>query len=135
MSIEVDVTKLDDEMQRFGAQAYLLSVSDDATAHVAHLTFALSGDALRCGVSRTAARNVKSRPRISVLWPPYEPGGYSMIVDGDCELSSGTAADGADELAIRPVTGVLHRPAAPAESADNTAEDCGCGPNCCPIGG
>ncbi len=112
MSIIVEVEKLGEEMERFGYQAYLLSVSDDSTAHIAHLTFSLTDGALRCGASRTAAGNVKERPRVSVLWPPFEADGYSMIVDGDCELSSGTALDGGDELVVRPVTGVLHRPAA-----------------------
>ncbi len=112
MSIEVDVSKLGVELERFGAQAYLLSVKDDATAHIAHLTFSLADGQLRCGASRTAAANVAERPRVSVLWPPYEPGGYSMIVDGDCQLSSGSAPDGGDELVVAPVTAVLHRPAA-----------------------
>ncbi len=112
MSIAVEVEKLGEEIKRFGQQAYLLSVSDDSTAHIAHLTFSFTDGELRCGASRTAAANISARPRVSVLWPPFEAGGYSMIVDGDCQVSKGTAADDGDELAIRPVTGVLHRPAA-----------------------
>lgn len=129
MSIAVDVSKLGLELERFGAQGYLLSVSEDATTHVAHLSFTLDDGALRCSVSRTAASNVVARPRVSVLWPSFESGGYSMIVDGDCKLSRGTAPDHSDELVIRPVTGVLHRPAASGDTPVGTCES-----DCQPIG-
>lgn len=127
MSIPVDVTQLAAEMERYGASAYVLTVRDDATPHVAHVTFqlvdgALPDGKLRCPASRTAARNVADRPTMSVLWPPFEPGGYSMIVDGEC------AADG-DELVITPTNGVLHRPAPAPEGSDAD-----CGSDCAPLG-
>jgi len=122
MSIPVDVSQLATELERFGASAYVLTVRDDSTPHVAHVTFTLRDGALRCGASRTAARNVADRPTMSVLWPPYEPGGYSMIVDGDC------AVDG-DELVITPTSGVLHRP---APAPEGSAADCGS--DCAPLG-
>ena len=115
------------QMERFGATAYVVTVRDDATAHIAHLTMRLDGDVLRCGASRSAAANVTVRPNISVLWPPYEPGGYSMIVDVVAQTIPGT--DG-PELELRPTSGVLHRPATPATPASDT----GCESDCAPLG-
>ncbi len=122
MSIPVDVAQLGDELERFGPSAYVLTVRDDATPHVAHVTFSLVDGELRCPASRTAARNVADRPIMSVLWPPYEDGGYSMIIDGEART------DG-DELVVRPTSGVLHRPA-PAPDGGVGA----CGSDCAPLG-
>ena len=81
MSIPVDPSQLETELERYGYSGFLLSVSDDCTSHVAHMTFRFDQGNLRCAVSRTAARNVEQRPKVVVLWPPFEPDGYSMIVD------------------------------------------------------
>ena len=84
VSIPVDPSQLETELERYGYSGFLLSVSDDCTSHVAHMTFRFDQGNLRCAVSRTAARNVEQRPKVVVLWPPFESGGYSMIVDADC---------------------------------------------------
>ncbi len=115
MSIPVAPTDIGKQMQQFGTAAYVLTVRDDATPHVAHLEVRLDGDILRCSASRSAAANVTQRPMISVLWPPYEPGGYSMIVDVEAHTVDGV--DG-PELQMHPISGVLHRPATPTASSD-----------------
>lgn len=119
MSIPVEPGDIGKQMEQFGNAAYVLTVRDDATPHIAHLAMRLDGEVLRCGASRSAAANVAQRPTISVLWPPYEPGGYSMIVDAVASTFDG--ADGL-ELELQPTSGVLHRPATPATPANN--------PNC-----
>ncbi|WP_420626464.1 pyridoxamine 5'-phosphate oxidase family protein [Candidatus Poriferisodalis sp.] len=126
MSIPVELADIGNQMERFGIAAYVLTVRDDATPHIAHLAMRLDGDVLRCGASRSAAANVADRPNISVLWPPYEPGGYSMIVDAVARTIEGT--DGL-ELELRPSSGVLHRPATPATPASDT----GCESDCAPL--
>ena len=122
MSIPVDVQQLGVELDRYGPSAFVLTVRDDATPHVAHVSLTLVDGELRCPASRTAARNVADRPSMSVLWPPFEANGYSMIVDGQ------SRADG-DELVITPTSGVLHRP---APAPDGAATDCGS--DCAPLG-
>ena len=47
-----------------------------------------------------------------MLWPPFEHGGYSLIVDGHATLT----ADGAS---VEPAHAILHRPA-----DDGTGHDC-----------
>jgi hypothetical protein len=122
MSIPVDVSKLAVELDRYGASAFVLTVRDDSTPHVAQVTLSVEGGTLRCPASRTAARNVVDRPSMSILWPPFEEGGYSMIVDGEC------AVDG-DDLVITPTNGVLHRPAPAPEGSEAD-----CGSDCAPLG-
>lgn len=127
MSIPVEPADIGNQMEHFGTAAYVLTVRDDATPHIAHLDMRLDGDVLRCGASRSAAANVAQRPTISVLWPPFEPGGYSMIVDAVARTVDG--ADGL-ELELRPTSGVLHRPATPA----TPPADASCASDCAPLG-
>ena len=127
MSIPVEPADIGSQMEQFGTAAYVLTVRDDATPHIAHLDMRLDGEVLRCGASRSAAANVAQRSTISVLWPPFEPGGYSMIVDAVARAVEG--ADGL-ELELRPTSGVLHRPATPAGPVGNP----NCSSDCAPLG-
>ncbi len=114
VSVPVDVAKLTEQLEVYGTAGYVLTVRDDHTPHIAHVTFTLSDGTLRCGASRTAANNVASRPHISLLWPPHEAGGYSMIVDGDARTEG-------DELVVVPTGGVLHRPAQSNEPSNGAS--------------
>lgn len=127
MSIPVEPADIGKQMEQFGTAAYVLTVRNDATPHIAHLDIRLDGGVLRCGASRSAAANVAQRPTISLLWPPFESGGYSMIVDAEARTVDG--ADGL-ELELRPTSGVLHRPATPATPAANP----NCSSDCAPLG-
>jgi hypothetical protein len=122
MSIPVEPDQLQAELERYGYSAFLLTVRDDETTHVAHMTFRFDQGNLRCPTSRSAARNVEQRPRVVVLWPPREPDGYSMIVDADCIVDE-------DELCVTPTSGVLHRPAVPSTQAGGDCES-----DCAPLG-
>ena len=118
MSISVDPGQLEAELERYGYSAFLLTVRDDETSHVAHMTFRFDQGNLRCPISRSAARNVEQRPKVVVLWPPHEPDGYSMIVDADCIVDE-------NELCVTPTSGVLHRPANPSiQEGDDCEGDC-----------
>jgi hypothetical protein len=33
-------------------------------------------------VGASAARNIAREPHVSLFWPPTEPGGYALIVNG-----------------------------------------------------
>jgi len=122
MSIPVDPSQLETELAQFGYSAFLLTVRDDETSHVAHMTFRVENDNMYCPISKTAAGNVEKRSKVVVLWPPYETDGYSMILDAECAVEG-------DELKVTPKSGVLHRPAAP--EAPNELD---CGNDCAPLG-
>ena len=42
----------------------------------------LQGNVIGCAIGRSAARNIASKPNVSLFWPPREPGGYALVVNG-----------------------------------------------------
>ncbi len=92
----------------------MLSSVMDSRPHAAHLTFevaAADGQVeLRAGAGRTARGNCSQRPSVTVLWPAIEPGGHSLIVDGEARL------DGEEHVIVTAISAVLHRPAPTGEN-------------------
>jgi hypothetical protein len=122
VSVPVAIDRLRAEALRFAHSPYLLTVSDDARPHAVAVSAAWEGDALAIAVGRSTAANAAARPNVSLLWPPKEPGGYSLIVDGTA------ACTGEGRIAFTPTRAVLHRPAAGPEAAR-----AGCSADCVPI--
>lgn len=125
MSVPVALDRLKDEAQRFGSSPYLLTVSADGRAHAVSVSVSWNGDELVMAAGRRTVANATDRPLVSLLWPPYEAGGYSLIVDGEAHVSTGP--DGAG-IAVTPTTAVLHRSAA-ALTGDGSAA----GNDCIPL--
>ena len=105
MSVGVELDRLHEEVGRFGAHPYLLTVSDDGRPHATSITVTFEGDELVAGVGRRSAANVGERPDVTMLWAPIEDGGFSLIVDGRA------AVDG-ERVVLRPEKAILHRQAA-----------------------
>lgn len=123
MSIPVAIDDLVEATKERG-WAYLLTVRDDLRPHVVAVTPVWDGDVLTMDVGRGTARNAAERPAISLCYPPVEPDGYSLIVDG----TAGAPADGT--LRFSPTGAVLHRPAPSGAGGSST----GCGNDCEPVG-
>jgi hypothetical protein len=122
MSVKVDLEKLADAMAEH-PMAYLITVTDEQRAHAVSVRPTLDGGVLRVGGlgNRTRA-NLSARPAVTLLFPPGEPGGYSLIVDG-----SATVVD--DSADVVPAHAVLHRPADhPTAPGDGS-----CGNDCVPV--
>jgi hypothetical protein len=86
--------------------AYVPTVSDDQRPHlVAIRPVVLESGELEVPVGRTTIANAAARPQITLVFPPVEDGGFSLVVDA---LASG---DGSGSLRLRPTWAVLHRPA------------------------
>lgn len=113
MSIPVAVHELGDEVERYGPRAYLLTTSEEGRPHAIHVEVVVSGATARCELGRTSARNGAVRPLVSLLWPPIEEGGYSLIVDGEVVVDEAGAVPRGEISVTR---AVLHRPA-PAGAA------------------
>ncbi|PRC47922.1 hypothetical protein C6A85_82460, partial [Mycobacterium sp. ITM-2017-0098] len=106
MSVKVDLDTLADTLGDFSF-AYLVTVGDDYRAHTVAVDPELTGGALRLGsVGNSTRRNATAHPDVTLVWPPREPGGYTLIVDGAASASG-------DGLSIQPTGAVLHRPATP----------------------
>jgi len=126
MSIPVALDRLRAESARFGPAPYLLSVSDDGRPHAVAIAATWVEGALVANVGRRSAANVAERNLVSLLWPPAEAGGYSLIVDGSAALEA--LGEGDARVVITPTRGVLHRPAAVPASADSR-----CSADCVPL--
>jgi len=122
MSIPVALEKLRVEAERYGPTPFLLTVSDDGRPHSVSIAASWQAGSFVAKAGKRTAANVAARALVSLLWPPPEVGGYSLIVDGD------GAIEGAGEdarIVVRPTRAVLHRPAAsPAAIPDGCSADC-----------
>lgn len=121
MSATVDLDRLADALSHYGDNhgfAYLVTVGDDYRSHTTSVTPVLDDGALDVGaVGRHTRANLAHRSEATLVWPPREPGGYSLIVDGHAE------APDAGRLRIVPTAALLHRIAS-AGSATGYTYDC-----------
>ena len=72
-------------------------------------------------------QNLADRRDVTLLWPPLEPGGYSLIIDGTAEVTAeDSAGDEAVRLAVVPTRALLHREAAAGSptAAKGCLHDC-----------
>lgn len=125
MTIPVELERLRDEIARCGDSVYLLTVSLDGRPHAVSVSLEWSDGALVGGVGRRTAGNIAERRLVSLLWPPAERGGYSLIVDATASLEG---AGEAQRARLVPTRGVLHRPA-----AQDRASAAGCSADCVPL--
>ena len=126
MSIVVDLDRLGEQLGEHGP-GYLLSAGPDGRVKAVTVEPVLDGGVLRVsGGSRGTARNLEHHDLVTLLFPPAQRRGYSLIVDG-------TAVATADGFDVTPEHAVLHRPASHAPSG--TDADSACGHDCSPLEG
>jgi hypothetical protein len=119
MSIEVTLPQLAETLTRYRF-AYLVTVGNDARAHVVAVSSTLANDTLLVtDPGRRTRVNLAAHPSVTLVWPPTNPSEYSLIVDG-----VGSMRD--DELAVALTRAVLHRPARP----QTTTTGGGCESDC-----
>jgi Pyridoxamine 5'-phosphate oxidase len=125
MSVSLNMNNLRAECARFGTTPYLLTQSDDGRPHAVAVSIEWHGDFILTSAGTHSTSNVTARPLLSLLWPPFEAGGCSLIVDGDGHVNGSDA-----RISVKPTRGVLHRPgSSPAYAAR------GCGSDCIPLAG
>jgi hypothetical protein len=115
MSIKVELDEVGTVAAGQAPFAYLLTVSDDASAHAVAITPNIGTDTITCDAGNRSCANARQRPNVSLLWPPARPDDYSLIVDGRASVEGST-------VTITPERGVRHRPAP------------GGGSDCAPVG-
>ncbi len=116
VSVPVELERLEAEVDRYGRFPYVLTVCDDGRPHAVSVTVSWRGKAIAAEVGSRTAANATGRPDVSMLWPPPERGGYSLIVDGTAEVEDGA-------LRFTPTKAVLHRPALPGVAIDGSSAD------------
>ncbi|PXX00899.1 pyridoxamine 5'-phosphate oxidase family protein [Mycolicibacterium moriokaense] len=102
MSVKVDLDQLAGALEDF-TFAYLLTVGDDYRAHTVAVEPVLTDGIFDVGqMGSGTRRNAGEHPDVTVVWPPADPGGYTLIVDGRAEVTDAG-------LTVAPTRAVLHR--------------------------
>lgn len=118
MSVKVDLDELAAKIGEYGF-AYLVSVSTEGKSHVLAVTpDVVDGGVLLGGIGRHTLANVAGNPTATLVWPPTEAGGYSLLVDGIA-----TSDPDAATVTVTPTKAILHRPA-PGEDGKRVGNDC-----------
>jgi hypothetical protein len=125
VSIPVEVDQLAAPIAERGP-GYLLTVDGDGRVKAVTVEPELRDGTLLCATSRGSARNLESNPAATLLFPPAEERGYTLLVDG-------TAVAGDDGIVFTPTSAVLHRPADHAGPDHQHAAGDGCGHDCAPV--
>ena len=122
MSLPVAIDDLVTALPRFGS-GYLLT-STDGRVKVVTVDPTPSPPGLRIAApGRGTLGNLAVNPAVTLVFPPLETHGYTLLVDGT------GVADG-DDVVVAPASAVLHRPAA---HADGPLPPDGCGHDCEPV--
>lgn len=106
VSVTVGLDRLREEVDRFGAHAFALTVSDDGAPHAVAISVSWEDGALVASVGSRTASNARARPAISVLWGARDADSFSLIVDGSAVVPPGSDAG---RLVLHPTKAVLHR--------------------------
>lgn len=130
MSIPVKVDDLARTLEQFGA-GYLLT-NHEGRNKVSTVEPTVVGDAVVIeGPGRGATSNLAHNPHCTLVFPPAEPHGFTLIVDGTATVTD-------EMLTMRPATGVLHRPSrhsdGPAAPGGDNGPATGCENDCQPVG-
>lgn len=128
MSVKIDLEELARHVaeRRFG---YLLTVGDDLRPKAVAVTPGVTGEVLAVdGLGPGTRANLTARSDVTLVFPPTEVGGYSLIVDGRATPTDAGA---------RIVAGhaVLHRPADHAPGGAAAGDATSCGNDCVPLTG
>ena len=120
MSIPVSLDELRRAIEATTSSPYLLSVGADGRPHCVSVSVEWRADALVTGVGNTTGANASARPLVSLVWPPSEPGGHSLIVDA----TATTAGGGDGRMILEPTRAVLHRTVATPDASAAGESDC-----------
>lgn len=130
MSIKVDIAGLGDAMAGHDF-AYLLSPGRERPHVVAVVPRLVGGELVLDSPGRSALTLAADHPAVTLLFPPRQAGGYSLIVDGDATGTTVVDAGAGTALTVVPSHAVLHRPAGPTSEPSPT----GCASDCRPLDG
>ncbi len=118
MGKPVDMRALEKAVTDFDF-AYLITIADGDRIHTSAVKPTIEGEHVVVNAASSRVQtNTAQRSKVSLVWPPREPDGYSLIVDGAAQLVG-------DNLRVVPTRAILHRPEiiAPPDG-DSCSSDC-----------
>ena len=105
--------------------AYVMTVTGDGRPHAVALQPVVLGGTLQLsGLGEGTRGNIAERPQVSLVWPPGDFDGYSLIVNGRATVRDDT------RVIVVPTRAVLHRP---HDHEGHREGDTGCGSDCVAI--
>ena len=117
-------TPLASEVARFGADAFVMSVTPEARPHLGPVQPRYDGarfEVLVLPGSRTE-RNAAVNPVVCLHWPgTAATDGYSLIVDGEVEIER---REHETALWVTPTKSVLHKLGEPGAQTNACGHDC-----------
>jgi hypothetical protein len=120
MSVVVELERVREAISETDRLPYLITVSDDGRPHTVAVACSWDDDEVVIAAGSRTLANARARPQVTLLWPPRDRGGYSLIVDAS--VTDTTDAT----VRLQPTRAVLHRPAdAPTRT--------GCTADCIPL--
>ncbi|MGA9275873.1 pyridoxamine 5'-phosphate oxidase family protein [Ilumatobacter sp.] len=125
MSIPVELDVLEAKTREYG-WAYLLTVGDDMRPKIVACQPEWHDGTMCFSAGSGSARNATARASVTVTFPPLDPDGYTLIVDGDATIDE---SGDPPRVHVAPTGGVLHRASAP----DFTNTTTGCSHDCAPV--
>ncbi|HEY0520531.1 MAG TPA: hypothetical protein VGC84_13635 [Ilumatobacteraceae bacterium] len=102
MSIAVPLEDLASKLAEY-SWCYL-ATSGDERPHVLAVQPSVTAAGLRCETGKSSRANVGRNPLVVLMFPPSDPHGMSLIVDGEASV------DG-EGVVVKPTWAVLHRAA------------------------
>lgn len=105
--------------------AYLITVDAGSRTHTVPVAPVFDDGVVHVELigGRHTRANLEHSSNVTVLWPPSEPDGYTVIVDGHAEMSD--TGDAATGVRLVPGRAVLIRPATPTSPGETP-----CGHDC-----
>ncbi len=126
MSIPVEIDDLATALQDFGS-GYLLTTAGGRVKVVTVDPAAQDGVLLVAGPGKGTIANLASNADVTLVFPPLEPKGFTLLVDGTGEVAG-------EDVRVTPTGAVLHRPGRHAdgpppppfagEQTDSCANEC-----------
>jgi hypothetical protein len=102
VSIAVALEDLPDKLAEY-SWCYLVT-SGEERPHLLAVKPSMVKAGLRCETGHSSRANVVRNPLVVLMFPPLQPDGLSLIVDGEGEVNG-------DGVVVRPTWAVLHRAA------------------------
>lgn len=125
VSIPVDPADLHRAVADFDSGYLLTTSSPQVKVVTVDPVVAADGTVRIDAPGRGTVRNLEANDAVTLVFPPRERHGYTLLVDG-------TARVDGEDVVVRATGAVLHRPAA---HADGPVPPDGCGHDCTPVGG
>ena len=102
MSIAVALEDLEAKLSEY-SWCYLVTTGEER-AHLLAVKPSVVEGGLRCETGHSSRANVVRNPLVVLMFPPSQPDGLSLIVDGEAEVNG-------DGVVVKPTWAVLHRSA------------------------